>query len=88
LHVDHALKARQMIVEYMDANGLLTKELRKEYEIDLYFKLLRWKPKAPALIGQRIKDLKLNVPIGLKFKHELSAFKRKANRKIKKIFHA
>jgi hypothetical protein len=86
LHVDHALKARAMIVEYMEANGLLTRELKKEYEIDLYFKMLRWKHKEPAFIGQRIKELKLNVPVGLKVKHELSAFKRKAKKKINKFF--
>lgn len=85
-HLNFVINARLMIVAYMEANGLLTKDLKRQYQIDLYFKLLRWKHKAPALIEQKLEELNLKVPVGLRMRHKASSLKSIVRKEIKKIF--
>jgi glycosyltransferase involved in cell wall biosynthesis len=86
-HIEHALKARLMIRDYMRSNGLLTPELEKELNRALYFKLLGWKRKAPEYVNKKLKELKLDVPMTTKLGHKLNVLKRRTYRRIKLLFN-
>jgi glycosyltransferase involved in cell wall biosynthesis len=84
-HIENAVRLRLLIKEFLFKNGLLTKDLNQEFETDLYFKLLRWQPKAPNYIKNKIKELNLKVPVSVIFKYKIEGLKRKASGKLKKI---
>jgi hypothetical protein len=70
----------------MRVNGLLTKELEQEFEKELYFKMLRWKRKAPKFIKEQLREINLRVPVSTKLKHHIDNYKKMATLKIKRIF--
>ena len=84
-HIENAVRLRLMIRDYLLENGLLTPALKKEFSIDLYFKLLRWRPKVPQYIDKKMKELELKVPSQIKLKHDLHIFRRIVSKKIHRL---
>jgi len=74
-HINNALNLRFLIKDHLIITGYYSRELQQEFETDLYFKLLRWKPKAPEFMERKIKELELFIPLKEIIKHKLQVIK-------------
>jgi glycosyltransferase involved in cell wall biosynthesis len=86
-HIENAIRLRLMIKDFLKEKGLLNKKLEQEFETNLYFKLLRWEPKAPFFVNNKIKELKLKIPPGIRLKQNIRSIKRKISKKVKALFN-
>lgn len=86
-HIENSIRLRLMIKDYLLSNKLLTSKLEKEFGVDLYFKLLRWKPKVPDFIEKKMEELQLKVPAGILMRHELHILKIKLSKKIRRLLY-
>ena len=86
-HIENAVRLRLMIKDYLQENNLLTPALEKQFAIDLYFKLLKWRSKVPQFIDTKMKELQLKVPSQVKIKYNLHILRRMLSKKIHRLIY-
>ena len=78
---------RIMIRNYLASEGKLTRELRHAVITSIYFKLLIFRKRLPAYFEEKLKEIKLKVPVQYILKHKARKTKGRFSAFLKRIFY-